>query len=222
MRLLSAFGLLAARSADFGGRFIVWLLQSSTVATRQQWCCMNCRSLDSGSRVAWRSLFYMKRAAHAYTWQLMGVGTWGSTRRTWRISNEKANKEEILHLMLHLLQLFKIELITWPTQQPAYRNHDVFRISFLVWGDVDIYIANCLRSTLAIDLLVVHRQSYTRRRAGPQRPGHERRSREGRGRERSSPTPRVGLSFPRAKCAFLLSERRPPEQTQRTTCPRPP
>ena len=45
----------------------------------------------------------------------------------------------------------------------------------------------------------INRQSCTRRRAGPQRPRRERRSREGRGRERSSPTPRVGLSFPHAR-----------------------
>ena len=53
----------------------------------------------------------------------------------------------------------------------------------------------------------LYRHSYTRRRAvdmsGP------------------APNPRVGLSFPHAKCCFLLSETRPLEQTQRNTCPRP-
>ena len=41
-----------------------------------------------------------------------------------------------------------------------------------------------------------YRQSCTRRRAGPQRPRHERRSREGRGRERSCPDSACGIVVP--------------------------
>ena len=86
----------------------------------------------------------------------------------------------------------------------------------------------CDRSRRCLPLRIEHcsfmwrnRQSY-RRRAGPQHLWPERLRRSGRGCERWCPTARVGLSFPHAKRAFLLSERRRPlEQTQRTTCPRP-
>ena len=45
-----------------------------------------------------------------------------------------------------------------------------------------------------------YRQSYTRRRAGPQHPRLERRRRKGCACHRSCPIPRVGLSFPHARC----------------------
>ena len=45
-----------------------------------------------------------------------------------------------------------------------------------------------------------YRQSYTRKRAGLQHPQLEGRSRRGCGCQRSCPTPRVGLSFPHARC----------------------
>ena len=45
-------------------------------------------------------------------------------------------------------------------------------------------------------LHIKNRQSCTRRRAGPQRPRRERRSREGRGRERSCPDSACGIVVP--------------------------
>ena len=59
--------------------------------------------------------------------------------------------------------------------------------------------------------------SCTRRRAGPQRPRHERRSCEGRGRERSCRhSHRVGLSFPHVQAGLHTVHGPLPRATGRT------
>ena len=66
-----------------------------------------------------------------------------------------------------------------------------------------------------VDLDRRNRQSCTRRRAGPQRPRHERRSREGRGRERSCPDSACRIAVP--TCQMLISfERCPSSGPNRT------
>ena len=63
---------------------------------------------------------------------------------------------------------------------------------------------------LHLDNEHVYRQSCTRRRAGPQRPRHERRSREGRGHEQSCPDSACGIVVP--TCQMLISFERNKER----------
>ena len=103
-----------------------------------------------------------------------------------------------------------------------------------MYGEQTCALAGLVRSrrgsfTVCVSLILHarahgrHRQSCTRRRAGPQRPRHERRSREGRGRERSCPDSACGIVVP--KCQMLISFERKEtsclEQKHRATCARP-
>ena len=67
---------------------------------------------------------------------------------------------------------------------------------------VSVCVYVCVCACMCV-YVCVYRQSCTRRRAGPQRPRHERQSREGRWRERSCPDSACRIVVP--TCQMLIS-----------------